>query len=486
MARELISHPFLPDKCPDLDVLADHFLAPRPVAQNQFIQQRLIQRARRARLQNRRLHLAASPRSQLRHQPVIRGLRRVRNKTKNGVRPIVADGSANLVGQSPAQRLPLAVNVHIVAARKIDALEGTGRPWQRRRERFRADRSPALDHDHVAGSHFLDLLHREIEHRHQRRPLRGKRDHFVILKIERRPNARRVSRHESIAVADLTAKRVAAVPLLRRPPDHARHVEVLADAPREFLAREIPRAQEPIDVLVLLIEVESDFFQNRLRIRGVDRVLTHRGERLVELGRIGQIKIPAQRQVARRPRRAPKKRVTRAEAVAAAGAVAQMPHQRLAPKIEMLFHRVGEFRVDHAALEPLVILAEQRLENLVERIALHAPLTKHEGLAGRHVQLHARHAGAVLSAVVLFLHQEKQLGKTPQRRPVFFLIKTERLQQSHQCDSAFVSDRVTHTAAPASCPTIAPVSVWFLSKNCGSRLIKAVISKASRISSTAF
>ena len=237
---------------------------------------------------------------------------------------------------------------------------------------------------------------------------------------------------------------------------------------------------------MLLIEVESDFLQNRLRIRSVNRVLTHRGERLVELGRIGQIKITAQRQVARRPRRAPKKRVTRAEAVAAAGAVAQMPHQRLAPKIEMLFHRVGEFRVNHAARKPLVVLAEQSLENLVERIALHAPLTKHEGLAGRHVQLHARHTRAVLAAVVLLLHQEKQLRKTPKRRPVFFLIKTERLQQSHQCDAAFVGDRVTHTAAPASRPTIAPVSVWFSSKNCGSLLIKTAISKASRITSTAF
>ncbi len=81
-----------------------------------------------------------------------------------------------------------------------------------------------------------------------------------------------------------------------------------------------------------------------------------------------------------------------------------MAHEEFSTEIEVLVHRVGELRMDHASLNFFVIAPEQRAKNFVERIRFHAPLAKHVRLAGGHVQFHASHARAVLAAVMLFFH----------------------------------------------------------------------------------
>ena len=83
----------------------------------------------------------------------------------------------------------------------------------------------------MSGIHLADLIDREIEHRHQRGALGGERDHFVVLKIKTRPDARRIARHEGIPVANQAGERVAAIPILRGAGDDARHIEILADLP---------------------------------------------------------------------------------------------------------------------------------------------------------------------------------------------------------------------------------------------------------------
>src|SRR5690606_16589894 len=100
---------------------------------------------------------------------------------------------------------------------------------------------------------------------------------------------------------------------------------------------------------------------------------------LVEFGGVGDVEVAAEREVARRPRASTKIRVTGAEAVTAAGAVAKVSHQQFAAEVELLLHRLGEFRMDLARGDLAVVLGQERLEDPVERIRLHAALAEHEG-----------------------------------------------------------------------------------------------------------
>jgi hypothetical protein len=224
-----------------------------------------------------------------------------------------------------------------------------------------------------------------------------------------------IAHDERIAVADQAAERVAAVPLLRRPRDDARHVEVLADPARQFIPRDIALAQEAVDVLVFLIEEEADLLEDRLGVGGEDRMLAHRDQRSVQLLGVGQVEIAAQRQVARRPRTPAEKRVARGDVVPAAGAVPQVAHQQFAAEVELLLHRVGELGMDDALGDVLIILAEQHAEDAVEGVRLDVPFAEQVRRPGGHIELYAGHSGAVLAAVVLLLHQEEKLGEAPQR-----------------------------------------------------------------------
>jgi hypothetical protein len=134
-----------------------------------------------------------------------------------------------------------------------------------------------------------------------------------------------------------------------------------------------------------------------------------------------------------------------------------MADEELPAEVEVLLHRLGELRVDHAGGDLFVICGEQRLEDFVERVCFHAALAKHVRLASGHIEFHARHARAILPAVVLLFHQEKKLCEAPERRTVFFLVVSQRFFQADQGDAAFVGDFIGHgkrakLPSPASSP----------------------------------
>ena len=305
-----------------------------------------------------------------------------------------------------------------------------------------------LDHHHVAGSHFLHILHLEIEACHQRSSLRSKRDDLVVLEIETRPDSRGIARHKGITITRHAANRVTAVPFFRRTFEDAGQIEIHADMVGHLIAGHAVVAQIAVEIDVLLIEVVADFFEHGLGVRRVNRMLAHRGQRGIELRRIGQREIAAEREIPRGPGAAAKVRMTGRRIVITARAIAQVAHEQLAAEIERLVHRVRKFGMNRAGGDMIIILLEQRLEDPVQRIGLNAPLAKHVGLARRHVHFHTSHARAVLTPVVLLLHQEEELGESPQWVPVFFLVVGQRLQEPHHRYAAFVGDFFTHGFKP--------------------------------------
>ena len=82
-------------------------------------------------VEERLLHLVAAAEAQLAHQAEIGDLGGVRDEAEDRVRQVVVDRLPDLVGQTGAERLALAVDVGVVAARKINALERALRLGQR-------------------------------------------------------------------------------------------------------------------------------------------------------------------------------------------------------------------------------------------------------------------------------------------------------------------------------------------------------------------
>src|SRR4051812_27492894 len=104
-----------------------------------------------------------------------------------------------------------------------------------------------------------------------------------------------------------------------------------------------------------------------------------------------------------------------------------MPHVKFAAKIEILLNRVGKFGMDRSLADQCRIATEERLENFVERVRFDIALAKHVRIARRNIELYARNARAVLAPVMLLLHKEKELVKSPQRGAIFFLVVGQRL-----------------------------------------------------------
>ena len=75
----------------------------------------------------------------------------------------------------------------------------------------------ALDHDRMARADLLHLLHRQVEHGHERGTLRGEGDDLVVLEPVAGPDARRVARDKRVAVADKAAERRSPRPSSARP-----------------------------------------------------------------------------------------------------------------------------------------------------------------------------------------------------------------------------------------------------------------------------
>ncbi len=195
---------------------------------------------------------------------------------------------------------------------------------------------------------------------------------------------------------------------------------------------------------MLLIEEEADLLQDGLRVRGENGMLADADQRLVELGGVRQVEIPAQGKVAGGPGAPPEIGVAGAQVVAAAGPVAQVTEEELSTEVEILLHRLRELGMDDARGDHVVVLAEEILEDPVERVGLYVALAEHERIARGDVELHAGDTGAVLPAVVLLLHQEEELREPPERRPVLLLVVGKRLQEPHEGHSAFVGNKVAH------------------------------------------
>ena len=179
VGNHLVAAFFLRDEGPHLDVLVRDFLAPRPVAEDQIIDQLGREGPITRSLEDFRAHFLAAVEAEAVHQPVIRRFCGVRNEGEDRLVKRAADGLDDLRYERGTHRLPLAINLRVVASGEIDLLKRARRVAPRRREGRVGYRAVRLDGDHRSGIDCFHLAGVCFEHGHQRHPLGREGDDLV-------------------------------------------------------------------------------------------------------------------------------------------------------------------------------------------------------------------------------------------------------------------------------------------------------------------
>ena len=435
---------FLRNERAQLDVLVRELFSARPVAHDEPIDQRFVHRSRFQRVFQFFADFAAAVHAKLAHHAVIGRFRRVRNERKDGAQQISVDRFENLRDERRAERLAFPVNGGIVSARKINAFEGAVCFFLRLEDFFEADFSLRVRDHRLAGPEFPHVVLVHVENRHQRDAFRSDGDDFFVADVEAGSDAVRVAEHEHVAASRHAAQREAAVPVRRSVAQHLREVDFARDFLRHFAAGNAGVAQTAENGRMRVVEPITEFFDERLRVGGNDGMRAAVDQRFVELARIRHRKVSGDHQIARRPNRFARERLTSAQIVISRRAVAQMPHQQFAAEIEIRLHRRRHFRDDDAFFDLRVVVGELPRKHFRERGGTQRAIPRHEALSRGNAELHAADSGAVLPAVVLLFHQQKKLIEAVERRAVFVLVKFERLQKPDDGNSAFVLDRIAH------------------------------------------
>ena len=170
-----------------------------------------------------------------------------------------------------------------------------------------------------------------------------------------------------------------------------------------------------IQALHLAVQTVSHQFQGNVRVAVDTWTLSLGGQEVEHLVDVGHVKVTAKAQVLGAPVVAAKEGVNKCQSALAGGTVAQVAHQQLA------LHLLGN-----------------TTEYLGNGILALGFLAEHVLGTGFVVQVHAGYTGALLSAVVLFLHHQVQLVKTVGPATVFLLVVIQRFQQANHRHSALV------------------------------------------------
>ena len=196
---------------------------------------------------------------------------------------------------------------------------------------------------------------------------------------------------------------------------------------------------------VLAIKEIADLFEHHARVAIAHRMQPVLNEFREEFFRVREIEIARHRNRARFSIGAPQIRMTHRTRTTTVRSVAKMPEHHFTKQAETTL----QFEVAHRVERGLTHLARGRkgvIEESFDRIAFGGAFAFKKRIARRHVEFRARNSRAVLAAIVLFLHQEIEAAKSPQRIAVLLRVPIEWLSQANKRKAAFVSERIRHRA----------------------------------------
>ena len=380
------------------------------------------------------------------NEPVEGDFSGVRDEGKNGVFEVISNRFKHLAAKRGAEGFALGVDFRVVATGEINALKGAVALGLRGGDDFLNVRGAvAFDNDGMPRCEFVYAFARSVKDRHEGGALGGDGKNLVVVQIITGADAMRIAQDKSVTVADESNEGIGAIPFAGGFAENGGDVEALRYEGRNFRAALVFHIAELVVIaVVLIVEPEADFFEERLCVGGEDGVCAALDKAGVELARVGNVEIARKHEVPRGPDAFAKVRMAGTGVEASGSAIAEMPKEDLAPKVEVHLHRFGHFRDDVGSGDLAVEGIHLPRENVCERLRGRVAVTIHVGVPVGHVEFDATDAGAVLPAVGLFFHEQEELPEAIKRVLVLLLVVGERLEQADQGDAAFVRERVTH------------------------------------------
>ena len=148
------------------------------------------------------------------HHAVISYLGGVRNKTENGLVKVVLDAIKDLGNEIGSKFHSLVVDLRIVTTREVDALKRTGALLFLFGVGLNTQFTSLIYNPHIAARQLFNGAGVCIEDSHQRHPLTGKGDDFIVFVVMARPNSIGVSQHKPHTVSGRTCDGKSTVPLI--------------------------------------------------------------------------------------------------------------------------------------------------------------------------------------------------------------------------------------------------------------------------------
>ena len=365
-------------------------------------------------------HLLAAHReplaAQALHHAVEGHLGGVGDEGEDGVGHIAADGPQDGRRELLAELLALVVDVAVVAAAEIDALEGAARRRAGLEDRLQRGTAVLVNDQRLTGGQLLHRLAGEVEGGLQHDALAGHGNHLVVAVEEGRPDAPGVAHGKHLAGARHAAHHVAAVVVGHRGAQHIGHLHVILDVacdvrmlqPQPFGLREA--------ALHLAVEAVAHPLQRDVGVAVDARRLALLHDFVEDLVDVGHVEVAAQAEVLRPPVVAAQEGVHILQPALARGGVAQVAHIELGP---------GP-------------LGRHAVEDSGDGVLALGLLAEHVFRADGGLHVDTGNAGTFLPAVVLLLHHEIEFAETVGGRAVFLSVIVGGLQEAHQRHAAFM------------------------------------------------
>ena len=174
-----------------------------------------------------------------------------------------------------------------------------------------------LDNGDMSGRHLVDVFGFLVEDGHKGNAFGGKGDEFLITKIETGTDTPRIAEHKGIAIADDTGYNVTTVPVPSGFAKDACGVQSCTDALRDFTAGDALIPHCAVEVVVHLVELVADGFEQRLCVSIENGMLAIIDQLFIELKVVRNVEIPSEHQAAGGPTTGPQIGMAAGWAVAA-------------------------------------------------------------------------------------------------------------------------------------------------------------------------
>ena len=314
-----------------------------------------------------------------------------------------------------AQSFALLVDVAVGTATKVDALERAGAQFLGRHYLLQSAFAVFMYYQCLTWQQFMHVVTINIKSCLQHGTLAGQGDDLVVAVVEGGSDAPGVAHAEHLATTRESAHHKTAVVVLHGSAQHVGHLNVVVDIVGNVDARQTLCGGLLIQALHLAVQSVAHQLQGDVRVAVDTWTLALGGQEVEHLVDVGHVKVAAKAQVLGAPVVSAKEGVNKRQPALAGSRVAQVAHQQFA------LHLLGH--------------ATEYLGNGILALRLFAEHVLGSGLV---VQVHAGYTGALLSAVVLFLHHQVQLVKTVGPGTVFLLVVIQRLQQANHRHSALM------------------------------------------------